>query len=501
MSWDDSTSPRPQKDAPPTEVPRPSVRRTVGVIIGGAALVLILFLAGLWFSKKVQQQAFIVPRLAPLPDLGDRHPELRQRLTEANRKAQGYFGTVDALAQLATLYQANGFSSEAETTYETLLALAPSDPRWFHQLASHRANYGDIDLAIPLWQDVIKLAPDYLPAHLRLAEALLKTGSTDQAASRYRYVLSKEPKNAYAHLGLARCELAGQTDTGGREHLEQAVTLEPALTQAWSLLASLYERQKEPTLAQVARQRAKGQNREAADPWTKVPWEDQYDPYQLGVAAAMADLSGEKQEARKGYTRAVVLAPNDALSRRLLGKFLAERDELPLARKELEKAVELDPQNADGWLFLFQVSTAQGDIQRAYQVLQDGLTHCPTSPGLHQENGRRLAAAGNTAAAIASFQEAKRLRPQEAAAYIDLAVLYLRTGRAEDGVAEFRAAHNAEPGHPMPVMALARHAIDTKDESGARHWIRQLRLLGGGQPAEIDALTELYKSQFGRLPW
>ncbi|HRE81441.1 MAG TPA: tetratricopeptide repeat protein [Opitutaceae bacterium] len=455
---------------------------------------------GTWYADQTRIHNFITPRLAPLPDLAGRQPELQQRLRAAHSAAEGRFQAKAGLEELARLYQVNGFSAEAETSYETLTALEPNNPRWAHRLAALRASYGDIDLALPLWKQVVLLAPDYLPAQLSLAEAYLKTTRTDDADSLYRQVLSKDPNQASAYLGRARCELARQHNEQARSLLEQAVTLQPMLSTAWALLASLYDQMKEPSLAQAARARAQGQPPSPSDPWIDVPLEDHYDPYQIGVAASIAALAGEHEKARRGFQRASTLAPDDAMARRLLGKFLAERNELASARQELEKAVQLDPQHPDGWLYLLQTLLALGDQQAAEKALRDGLQYCPTSPGLHQELGRRQAAAGQTSAAIASFKEAKRLRPQEAAAYIDLAVLYLRIGQSEVALTELRAAHAAEPGHPMPLMALARHAIESKDEPAARHWIRQLKALGSAQPGEVNDLTRYYEIQFARAP-
>jgi len=457
-----------------------------------------LLAAGLHLHQRSER---IAARLPAIPELARRPAELVDRIANADRAARSLFRPAPGLATLARLYQANGFADEAIACLELLLELEPSDPRWPHLLATLLAGYGRLDEARAHWQNTLRLAPDYLPARLRLGDAALKSNQLEESAASYRAVLAGDPHNPYALLGLARIDLARQEPEAARAHLEAAVSARPDLAGAWALLATVHDRAGETLAAKAARQRASAdRHREPPDAWVDALADDNYDPYQIAIAAEIAAEAGRLDEARRGFERAVILDPANAISRRLLGKFHAERGESAAARAELERAVSLDPTNADGWLFLLQTCEALADRAASARALADGLRHCPSSSGLHHENGRRLAAQQRYPAAIAAFQEAKRLRPQEAAPYIDLAIVYLRTGQTDRGIAELQAAHEAEPGHPMPLISLARHAIDTGDETAARNYLRQLRLLGSAQAADVAALTEHHRNRFGHDP-
>jgi tetratricopeptide (TPR) repeat protein len=137
-------------------------------------------------------------------------------------RAQGLPGDVAALGELSRLYHANGFSREAALAYEGLLRFDARNPRWPHLLAHILAGTGQLARAAPLWRKVTELAPDYVPARLRLGEALLKTNEPALAAETYAAALRLVPDDPYALFGLARCELQQERWTAARERLQQA---------------------------------------------------------------------------------------------------------------------------------------------------------------------------------------------------------------------------------------------------------------------------------------
>src|SRR6185369_15806842 len=93
------------------------------------------------------------------------------------------------LIALSRLYHGNGYFAEALTCYGLLSQLDPAEPRWLHLRASILAGYGELEPAIKLWQRVTQLAPNYVAAHLRLCEALLKSNQAAAAAAEYEQVL------------------------------------------------------------------------------------------------------------------------------------------------------------------------------------------------------------------------------------------------------------------------------------------------------------------------
>lgn len=449
----------------------------------------------------VHRRSTVLAGIPVRPATAALRPELVDEIAARENVARGFRHPGAGLAALSRLYHANGFFREAIQGYETLEQLEPHEARWPHLHASILAGAGRIDEALPLWQQVIALAPDYLPARIRLGDILTKANRRPEAIQAYAAALERTPGNPYALLGLARNDLAQGDWSGARAHLEQAVRAGPDSIGAMSLLVTVYEHEGEPQGARRLKELiGRKEFRDIPDPWLDELIEDCYDSYRLSVAAAVAGLAGDTTTAQNYLERAVALSPETASYRRQLGQLLLRQQSLASARRHLEKAVAVAPEDSDAWLLLVEVQDALNLPVEAERVLLAGLAACPQSAALHYAYGHRLSERGRPGPAIVELQAAKRLRPSEANAYVDLALVYFRLERIDDGIAEMRAALAIQPGHPLALQVLARHAINRGDESAARQWIQQLREQPRVSDADLSAITGEYRQHFGRQP-
>src|SRR5690606_30593142 len=131
-------------------------------------------------------------------------------------------------------YHANGFLAEAGECERALVELEPSNPRWLYLRAHTIGGYGNLDEALPMLEDAIKLAPDYLPARIPLADALLKQNDIDGARLGYQEVLNRDPHHGYAVVGMARTELSEDRPEAARQRLQGYVAVRPEFVPAWT---------------------------------------------------------------------------------------------------------------------------------------------------------------------------------------------------------------------------------------------------------------------------
>ncbi|MEO7414828.1 MAG: tetratricopeptide repeat protein [Opitutaceae bacterium] len=466
-------------------------------------LALVLAVAGLaiaWRAAVMMRRHSVAALAIPArPELSAWPAELTEKIAAAEKSAGGYFRVVPGMAALSRLYHANGFYAEAGQCYEGLQQLERREARWAHLKAAIAAEFGRLEEALPAERRAVQLAPAYLPARLRLGDILLKSNQTAPAAEAYAAALQREPGNPYALLGLAKCALARGDWAAAREHLRENVKLHPDFVGALSLLVTVSEHfQDEREAASLRAAIGRREFNDLNDPWVESLADDCFDPYRLSVAAALAKFAGDNVAARRWLERAVELAPTAGAYRRQLGKLLFQSRELLPARQQLEKAVALAPADSDAWILLVEILTAGKDVPAAQRALAAGLAACPQSPALHHLSGQKLSAQGRNGEAITEFQTAKTLRPNEANAYVDLALVYLRLERIEEAMAEMRAALAVQPGHALAMSVLARFAIDTGDEAAARHWIQQLREQQRLPPNDLNALVMQFQQQFRR---
>ncbi len=465
------------------------------VAIGGLAA------AGYGWRSAGLRREILAAGIPARPDLGALPAEMTRRVGECEQRVRAGPDRAEALGELGRLYHSNGFFAQAGQVYQALLQVDAGEPRWPYLLATIVAGYGQLDDALPLWRLAVKRAPDYLPARLRLADTLLKTNRSAEAGREYAAVLEREPRNPYGLLGLARIDVEQGRWEEARQRLV-VVVQESNYGIGYDLLPTVYEHLGQNAAAEAirARNKASGAFFDVPDPWIDELIYDCYDSYRISAAAGTADHAGDTKGAIRILERALKLAPDKAVFQyQMAGFYLRQRD-FATARRYFERCTVLSPDFSDGWAQLADLLTKLGDRAGSERVLAAGLAHCPQSPGLHLQMANQLTAAGRYADAVGEYQEAIRLRPDEAEGYISLANAYFQLERTSEGLAAVHRALAVEPEHPGALSLLAYTAINTGDEAGAREWLRHVRQQPRVAPELREVLLKSFVERFGHSP-
>jgi Flp pilus assembly protein TadD len=301
-------------------------------LLTSGLLVLAATASGLGYvgwKKHVAQREWSATR-PELPALvGPASPGLDARLAALSSRLSQYPPDPAALAEFTRVCHANGELSSAIAGYTTLLKMEPAEPRWPYRLASILAGYGRLAEAVPHLRRTVELAPDYLTARLKVAEALLKSNATTEAEAVYTEVLRRDAENIYGLVGLARCQLQAEQLTFARSTLQRAVASHPESSNAQSLLGTVLERLGNAQGAELARNRVRqgGHYAEPADPWMSELLADCHDPYTLLIASSAAVAESRSADALPILARGLALAPNDARLHRQLAKTHASMGE------------------------------------------------------------------------------------------------------------------------------------------------------------------------------
>ncbi len=455
---------------------------------------------GIWFGYRTVARRIMAGQHIPVsPNLTAWPAALTEGVAEAEAKISTLFHAVQGLAELSRLYHANGFYAEAITCYEGLRQIEPANARWPHLQACIVADFGRMDEALPLRQQTIALAPDYLPARLRLADVLLKTNRPGDAAQAYAEVLRRSPGDPYALLGLARCDLAAGNWNKARERLEDAVAKNPDFIGAMSLLVTVSEHQGDRSTAESLKAAiGRREFSDLPDPWLDELSDVCFDAYRLSVAAAIASSAGNRPAALELLDRAIALSPNAGSYHRQAGQMLLNEHNYAGAKARLEKAVEINPADSDAWLLLVNALRGLEQEPAVINVLLSGLSHCPQSPSLHLEYARWLKSAGRLDEAIAEFRYGYTLRPSEASPLVELASVYFSVNRNTEALAALNLALERQPDHPMALATLTFYAISLHDEAGARQRWEQVRRQTKTPPEVVSGLRQAFLQQFGR---
>lgn len=477
------------------------MNRKILFLAGG---LLVVSAAGSFVVLKTRAHAreqAIVASVPTRPDLSKWPAEMVRLIATCEEICRDGPDRLESAAKLAQVYHANGFLPEAVQLYRGLARAQPENALWLHRLASIFDSLGRLDDAVPLWERAARLAPRHLPIRIHLADALLKLERYDQAAREYEAVLKEDADNAYASFGLARLDVKQGRLKEARDRLEKSTRSRNNALGA-DLLVSVYDQlgMKRQADAMRAQSALAGGFVNIPDPWIDDIYEDCYDPYRLLLVGSAADYAGKPEKVLKYLERAARLAPNYAIAQFQLAMFHDRNGRMDTALQYARRCVELAPDFADGWIELISLQRRKGDDATADRLLDAALAHSLNSPSLHMENGKRLAREGKIEEAIGQYRIAVRLRPEEAAAHVEIAKLLFGADRVPEGGAELEAALAAEPGHPLAISTLTLHWIMSGNEAKAAKMFEEMKQ----QPRITDAqradLAKAFRDRFGHEP-
>lgn len=188
--------------------------------------------------------------------------------------------------------------------------------------------------------------------------------------------------------------------------------------------------------------------------------------FQKGVKA---DGEGKKQEAIRHYEKALQIAPGFYPSLNNLGSDRLALNDLPGARREFQKVIELNQSDAAGYLNLANVCMLMGELPDAQRFLNDGLRLQPDSALGKFLLGSLDMRTGKLAQAEQALRQAVQLSPFMAQARLQLINVLLQEGKkaeALDQLQGFIKAFPSSPFRPQAEQLMRRLQASVAGQSG-----------------------------------
>lgn len=333
-----------------------------------------------------------------------------------------------ALYNQGLAMRALGRKPEARPLFEQAIRLKPDyiEPR-FGLASLEDSTPAGRQRAMTYYETVFRLKPDYPPAYFHLAQLHADSGNPSAAEQAYRKAIQFNPQYLKARYNLGLLLLAQKRWNDARAEFEWVIKHDPQNAESYFNLARASYSQKE-TLRAIREYRTALDLRKGDYPEAEL---------NLGLVYASQDKYADAEAA---YRRALRLRPAYPEAWYNLGVNLLRQKKLDDARSAFETALRHDPRYEQAWFNL-------------------GLVHT---------RARR------SQAAIDAYRAALAIRPDYPKARLNLAVRYADERQYANAVREYTTLLDADPTYATAWLNLGIVYRETGDNANAEHALRKL---------------------------
>jgi len=173
-------------------------------------------------------------------------------------------------------------------------------------------------------------------------------------------------------------------------------------------------------------------------------------------ATALLGL-GREAEAQADLKKVTELEPTFARAYRALGQISLDRDKVDDAKRELSRAVELDPKLTGVRIYLASALLRSGEPQRAIEHLRFAIEQREEAPLAYALAGVAEERLGKLAEAAADYSHALELDANNGTAHEGRARLFEGRGEFAKAIEDYSAAYRAQPSRELAIRLAELH--------------------------------------------
>jgi tetratricopeptide (TPR) repeat protein len=296
--------------------------------------------------------------------------------------------------------------------------------------------------------------------HLQKAAEYLKTNDASSAAKEFTAVLALDPKNTEAYTNLGVIAYFQHDYQNASQDLHKALAVNPSSVKAQALLG----------LCQ----------KELGDPAARATLEKSFsklkdEPLRIQVGLALADLYDQAGD--PGATAVVMKTLVDLDPDNVNVLFMAQRVYSELADDTLNKLAILAPGSARMQQVIAERLINAGDLKGAMEHYKNALQIDPRLPGVHFELGEAILETSPTdlatqADARKEFEAATTLDGDSAKIECALGGIALSQSDSDGAMAHYQRAYRLDPNEVQAQLGLAKLLMAQQKPQEAIKYLR-----------------------------
>jgi tetratricopeptide (TPR) repeat protein len=321
---------------------------------------------------------------------------------------------------------------------------------------------------------------------MRLAMGYLRLEEPARAIAAIEQLCKRKPHEARPQLWLGFiCRAAGEPGRAESAY-RHALEIDPASEPTYHELATVYLRQDREQDAVAILEVGIERVEEPADLLRLLG-----DIYIRKAAASSS--AGSEQKNRKAairtFEQAVQAQPDDVSLLLQLGDLHVMEEEVDKAVQYFERIEEIQPDNLQVKKKLALSLAASGNEKRALETLEQLARKQPANPNVYYYLGELYEKMGDTEKAKLNFALATKADPQQASAFLRLALLQLED-EPEKAIAALEEGMKANPDDLRLSETMAYVFLNRKDYKSAQRYFQEAEQII--ERNDIQAMTPAF---------
>lgn len=453
-----------------------------------------------------------------LGELAMREQDLKIAQAEFQKAISLQATNAPAHLAFANLYQLKNDKANAEKEFKAAADNSPWRSTGRLKYADFKVQNGAVDDGKAIINEVIKQAPDYIPAYTSLMNLAYNQRHYDECATLVEKVLTRDQMNFEALVTNGRLKMAKGDVDHAIEAFEKAANIYEHVPIIEHNLALAYLAKGDtakavfnlnqavagaapyaPSVMVLAEMNiAKGDYASADAALNQLIQihPELENPYLLLAQSHL--MQKQYDEAAALYSRVIELFPNAPDGYNLLGTALAVEKKFPEARAQFEKALQISPGNSTALEQLIDLDITDKNYAAALQRVQKQMDPAKPTATMMMYIAKIHLAENDYTTAEKDLLKAIEIAPENNRPYIFLSQLYLDTHKQQDALDRlFKFV--AKTNDVATLMQIGVIQQSMTNYAGARDTYEKLLSVRPDFSLALNNLAYLYCEQLNDL--
>ncbi len=419
---------------------------------------------------------------------------------------------------LAMLYMATKRADQAEQPLKALAEIL-NTPAARLQLADYYLQVGRKDEATRLLTELASDSNSFADAELRLATIDYKSGSITEGHKRLDALMTRAPQYVPAIVAKAQWLTTENKLDEALERAKAAVAVDADSPEAQFALGVVHQRRRETAEAikafsevlrlnpraaaaqvELSKLNLASGDREAALKHAEAA--KQADPVNAAARVALVRSllsSGDFERAEAEVKVLTAGMPDTTVVHNLTGALQVRKGQVDAARKSFSRALELSPNDAEAITGLVALDIRAKQVSTAVGRVEAALAKLPNKPELLVVAAHVYTSAGEPVKAEQALKRAITADPRFSTGYAMLASFYVQQKRLDEARAEFEGMVKRDPSAagPRTMVGLILETQGKKAE--AKKWYEDTVAAINDAPIVANNLAMIYANEGNNL--